>query len=281
MTIGRRPNTISVICAAAVFVILCSIFLYIWNQQQEFNWALPLGLLFTLLISLMVLYFLRENQKVRNAQEVLRQREQEFQALQESERKFRQLFDSASDAILLMKEVKIIDCNPKFLELFEAKKEKIIGENPFNLSLSSQPEGRESKEKVLEKIRMAEAGEAQLIEWRHVRQDGTFIDIEVNLNRLIIQGDNVVQAIIRDITERKKTEDQLIYLSFNDKLTGLYNRAYFEDQLKRLDTPRQLPISIIMGDVNGLKLVNDVFGHHEGDKLLIRAAQIIKNSCRK
>lgn len=281
MTTERRSNTAVMICAAVVFVILSSIFLYIWYLQEELNWMISLGLFFSLLFFLLIIFLLRENRKVGDAQEALRQREQEFQTLQESERKYRQVFDSANDAILLMKEGLLIECNPKFLELFEAKKEKIIGKTPYSLSSSSQPDGQEPKEKVLEKIRLAEAGEPQLFEWRHIRQDGTIIDIDVSLNRLIIQGETVVQAIIRDITERKKSEDQLIYLSFNDKLTGLYNRAYFEQELKRLDTARQLPISIIMGDVNGLKLVNDVFGHHEGDKLLVRAAQIIKNSCRK
>jgi diguanylate cyclase (GGDEF)-like protein len=64
-------------------------------------------------------------------------------------------------------------------------------------------------------------------------------------------------------------------------LTGLYNRAYFEEELKRLDTPRQLPISLILGDVNGLKLINDAFGHEEGDRLLRQIALILRESCRK
>jgi len=84
-----------------------------------------------------------------------------------------------------------------------------------------------------------------------------------------------------DITERKQVEEELKFLSFHDKLTGLYNRAFFEKEVERLDTARQLPISIIIGDVNGLKLVNDVFGHQAGDKLLKKIAQILKDSCRK
>jgi diguanylate cyclase (GGDEF)-like protein len=86
---------------------------------------------------------------------------------------------------------------------------------------------------------------------------------------------------ITDISERKKTEEEIMYLSFHDKLTGLYNRAFFEEEISRLDTQRQLPMSIIIGDVNGLKLTNDIFGHLEGDKLLMEISRILVDSCRK
>jgi diguanylate cyclase (GGDEF)-like protein/PAS domain S-box-containing protein len=86
---------------------------------------------------------------------------------------------------------------------------------------------------------------------------------------------------LTDITDRKRTEEEIKYLSFHDKLTGLYNRAYFEEELVRLDTDRQLPISVIIGDVNGLKLTNDIFGHLEGDNLLIEISKILMESCRK
>ncbi|WP_276620086.1 sensor domain-containing diguanylate cyclase/phosphohydrolase [Syntrophomonas wolfei] len=86
---------------------------------------------------------------------------------------------------------------------------------------------------------------------------------------------------IRDVTERRRAEEKIRYLSHFDKLTGLYNRSFFEEEVKRLDQKEYLPISIIIGDVNGLKLVNDAFGHREGDRLLLRAAQILKDSCRQ
>ncbi|HEY4663141.1 MAG TPA: HD domain-containing phosphohydrolase [Candidatus Humimicrobiaceae bacterium] len=87
--------------------------------------------------------------------------------------------------------------------------------------------------------------------------------------------------IIANALERKEAEKEIKYLSLKDKLTGLYNRAYFEEEIKRLNTKRQLPLSIIMGDVNGLKIINDTFGHREGDKLLKKIARIIKSCCRE
>jgi len=88
-------------------------------------------------------------------------------------------------------------------------------------------------------------------------------------------------GITRDITERKKAEERVEYLSFHDMLTGLYNRAYFEEQLKRLDTPRQLPLTIVIGDLNGLKLINDTYGHARGDLYLKKIADILTDSFRK
>ncbi|TYT24084.1 diguanylate cyclase [Dictyoglomus thermophilum] len=97
------------------------------------------------------------------------------------------------------------------------------------------------------------------------------------------ERDEIIGAIeiTQEITEAKILEAEIRYLTFHDKLTGLYNRAFFEEELKRLDTKRQLPISIVMGDLNGLKLVNDAFGHNEGDKLLKGIAEVLKRSCRK
>lgn len=86
--------------------------------------------------------------------------------------------------------------------------------------------------------------------------------------------------IATDITRQKTREEKILYLSFHDTLTGLYNRAFMEEEMKRLNTERQLPSCIIMLDVNNLKLINDTFGHDVGDSLLKNLANILRSSCR-
>lgn len=76
--------------------------------------------------------------------------------------------------------------------------------------------------------------------------------------------------------------DYITYLTFHDGLTGLYNKTYFDNKLQEIENNKEyLPISIIIGDMNGLKFVNDVFGHHEGDHRLKKMARIIQQSCRQ
>lgn len=95
------------------------------------------------------------------------------------------------------------------------------------------------------------------------------------------EGDLLGLVIVfRDVTEQHRKEAEILFLSYHDTLTGLYNRTFFEEELKRLDTERQLPLSIIMGDANNLKLVNDVFGHAEGDEMIRAMAQVLRESCR-
>ncbi len=111
---------------------------------------------------------------------------------------------------------------------------------------------------------------------------GTPIHVILNGTPIIVDGEiEGGYVVYTDITERKKAEERIRYLSFHDKLTGLYNRTFLEEELQRLNTDRQLPIAIIMADLNGLKLVNDTYGHTVGDEMLKQAAEILRNSCRQ
>ncbi|MGD0231223.1 MAG: PAS domain S-box protein [Syntrophorhabdales bacterium] len=130
--------------------------------------------------------------------------------LRESEKKYRLLFENAGDAILLMREDRLVDCNSRTLGMFGCTKEQIIGQPPYRFSPSLQPDGGDSQEKALERIHAAMAGVPQFFEWEHCRCDGTPFDAEVSLNSLELAGDIVVQAIIRDITERKQAGRMLL-----------------------------------------------------------------------
>lgn len=88
-----------------------------------------------------------------------------------------------------------------------------------------------------------------------------------------------VVMVFRDVSHEKERKKQILYLSYHDSLTGLYNRRFIEEEMQRIDSEKQYPFSLIMGDVNGLKITNDVFGHKTGDKLLQKVAQALTNSC--
>ncbi len=93
---------------------------------------------------------------------------------------------------------------------------------------------------------------------------------------------NVValEGLIVDISERKRKEDEVVYLNYHDFLTGIYNRRYLELEKDRVDREEYLPLSVMIGDINGVKLVNDAFGHAEGDILIAETAKIIQSCCR-
>ena len=86
--------------------------------------------------------------------------------------------------------------------------------------------------------------------------------------------------LIRQLSKTKKAEDAILYLSYYDYLTEIYNRRFYQEELRRLDNPRNYPLTLIMGDVNGLKTINDTFGHAVGDELLKKVAEVIKKGCR-
>jgi diguanylate cyclase (GGDEF)-like protein/PAS domain S-box-containing protein len=91
--------------------------------------------------------------------------------------------------------------------------------------------------------------------------------------------EQVVMTFI-DVTARRETEQRLTYISFHDALTGVYNRAYFEEELQRLENRRCGSVAIAVIDVDGLKRINDTWGHSQGDKLLVKAAQFLRCAVR-
>lgn len=89
------------------------------------------------------------------------------------------------------------------------------------------------------------------------------------------------EGFITDITARKLAEEEILYLSHHNQLTGIFNRRYYELALCRMDKPENLPMTLVLADVNGLKLINDAFGHLAGDQLLKTVASILQSHCRE
>ena len=131
------------------------------------------------------------------------------EAVRINQTKYQLLFEAANDAIFIMKDGYFIDCNDRTLDIFGCTRDQIVGETPSRFSPEKQPDGRNSSEKAKEKIDLAINAEAQIFQWRHTKYDGTPFDAEVSLNRLELNGELFLQAMVRDITHRKKYEAEL------------------------------------------------------------------------
>ncbi|MCG6933593.1 MAG: PAS domain S-box protein [Gallionella sp.] len=140
--------------------------------------------------------------------------------LRDSDSRYRTLFENAGDSILLMEGEKFVDCNPATLKMFGCTRDQIIGERPYRFSPDTQPDGRASKDKALEKINAAFKGETSTFEWRHCRYDGMSFDAEVTLNTMEIGGKPHLLATVRDVSERKRVE-QLFREVFQTSLDAI------------------------------------------------------------
>jgi len=104
--------------------------------------------------------------------------------------------------------------------------------------------------------------------------------VNESLEKTIEANSQYQMVLLNDVNERTLLQEKFAFLSYHDHLTGIYNRRFFEEESKRLDVPRNLPITLLMADVNGLKLINDSFGHFYGDEILKVVAEIMKDACR-
>lgn len=209
-------------------------------------------------------------------------RRQAEEALRQSEAKFKAAFEGIHDAIIITTQSgEFLDCNGRALELFGLSgKEDYQVTLPVGFSPPFQPDGRDSVTAAREQISKAYSQGYAQFEWLHQRKNGETFYAENILTVYRLGKELVLQASIRDITERKRDAQKLEYLSLHDQLTGLYNRAFFVEEMRRLAGGREYPITIISADVDGLKLINDSMGHAKGDELLTACAEVLRCSLR-
>ncbi|QQS37271.1 MAG: PAS domain S-box protein [Ignavibacteriales bacterium] len=141
------------------------------------------------------------------------ERKKAEQILVENEIKYKALFDHANDAIFIMKDDIFVDCNTRTLEIFKCNRSEILGQNPFKFSPIFQPDGKFSDAKGMTLIHKALNGLPQFFEWKHSRLDGELFDAEVSLNKVEFGNEIYLQAIVRDVTDRKGAESKITLLA--------------------------------------------------------------------
>jgi len=226
---------------------------------------------------------INDSQVIAISRDITKRKKQELKLI-ESEENFKRIFEGNSDAILIIEDYTVINCNNATLAMFNySKKEDMIGKKPWDFSPEIQPGGENSKEAIHQIIDSMKnnPNSTKRFEFYHIKSNGVLFTVEIMLAMILINGKYILHSSLRDISKQKLLQEKLEYLSYHDQLTKLYNRWYFNEEIKRLDVKRNLPITIVMGDVNGLKLINDSFGHEYGDKLLIKASKSIIKGCRE
>ncbi|MTI79890.1 MAG: diguanylate cyclase [Firmicutes bacterium] len=187
---------------------------------------------------------------------------------------FEQLFENSPESIAILNSSgQIVNANKQFEILFQYTIDEIKGQRITNFIV---PKGLEQEgSNLTQSVINNNSVEKETV---RKRKDGSLVDVLILGYPIIVDGSQVgVYAIYRDITNRKKTENELKYISMHDGLTKAYNRTYFEQKMQSLEK-EDLATGIMLCDVDGLKLVNDTLGHSVGDKLLIDAACAIANS---
>jgi len=197
--------------------------------------------------------------------------------LQLAQATYEGIINSVSEAIYIQDENgTFLDVNLASEKMYGYSKSDFIGKTPAFLCAPC----KNDLAAIMEYVRKAYAGETQKFEFWGLRKDGSIFPKAVSLTSCMYFGRKAVVAVARDISAPKQTEEDLIYLSTHDTLTGLYNRGFFVEEMGRLERGRLFPISIVMADIDGLKKVNDQRGHAAGDALIKSIAQVLTDSFR-
>jgi len=200
-------------------------------------------------------------------------------AVRRSEATFRSLIENGAEVITILDpDGTVRYASPTLERVLGYPPEELAGRNAFDFV---HPDDRGYAQASLQRS-LEIPGIGRALEFRHRHRDGSWRWLEVRSNNLLADP-HIAGVVINshDITDRKYAEERLVYLSFHDALTGAYNRGYFEEEMARAEVGRVFPVSLIMVDVDGLKAVNDLHGHAQGDVLLQRTAELLRGMFRK
>lgn len=186
------------------------------------------------------------------------------------------MFNEHDAMMLLIKpdSGQIIDANPAAVSFYGYTKEELLNLKIDDINLMPEDEAKALRDQLYYNKRKFHS-------YPHHLKNGEKRIVDVYSCPITYNNEKVLFSIIFDVTEREEAFDEIKYLSFHDHMTGLFNRRYFDSVLKLMNDERYMPLTIVMADVNGLKLINDSFGHTEGDELLKKAAELITAGCRK
>jgi diguanylate cyclase (GGDEF)-like protein/PAS domain S-box-containing protein len=195
-----------------------------------------------------------------------------------SEARYRAIVQDQTDLICrVLPEGEITFVNDAFCQYYNFNVNELIGKSvhPF-LPLSKQSTGGSIA------VQLTPDSPVTRLEQSQKHTDGRIRWQQWSIHALFLEDGSLgeLQAVGHDITDRKLREEELIDLGMHDKLTGLFNQNYFKAEMDRLETSQSYPVSIILGDVDGLKITNDTLGHAAGDEMLRQTAAIFKSAFR-
>jgi diguanylate cyclase (GGDEF)-like protein/PAS domain S-box-containing protein len=252
--------------------------------------TLLIYLFFLLIIYIMFLKMRkRDEQYTENLENEIDRKTSEIEKQKDT---FKTLFEKASDGILIMGKKSLIECNEQAVSIFGyASREVLLRTPPDNMSPMYQADGMLSSEKIKEMVLLAQKNKGHQFEWINLRANGDVFFSEVTLTPIVLNGEDVLHIVIRDISEKKKAEKKLIeqknilhYQAHHDALTGLPNRTLFNDRLEHgveICRRQNTMLALLFIDLDHFKQINDTLGHHVGDRVLKVVAERLKAKLRK
>ncbi|MFA5384713.1 MAG: HD domain-containing phosphohydrolase [Eubacteriales bacterium] len=205
------------------------------------------------------------------------ERKRAEEELRLSEERFSKAYSASPNLMLIIgcSDHRVIDINNSFLNVTGHIRQEVIGRTVAEINLWTDLMAYSKAIKMIQEQEVIHN-----LEIKFNKKDGRGGVGLLSADTINLGGGKCILFMMNDISQRKKVEEHLTYLSMHDSLTGLYNRAYFEEEMRRLGEGRHTSVGMIICDVDGLKLINDTFGHNTGDGLLVAAAGVIKNPFR-